>query len=97
MGPRDGEGGVRRGEGDGAARQLPGIVIRLNAQGQVLSGDNKAVPVETVRSTLKRIAGGQKGRSVIVTAPKEASFGNVVAFVNECEKAGVTNIRFVAN
>jgi hypothetical protein len=96
-GPRDGEGGVRRGPGDAgvnAERAQPPISIRLNEQGQVLSGKNETVSITVVRSTLKRIAASQKGRPVLVRAPKDTPFGNVVAFVNECEKAGVSNIRF---
>ena len=59
-----------------------------------MSGANKAVAVATVRATLKRIATSQKGRPVLIRAPKSTPFGNVVAFVNECEQAGIRNIRF---
>jgi len=61
-----------------------------------MSGANKAVDLTTVRATLKRIAVSKKGRPVVIHAPKTAAFGNVVTFVNECERAGVQNIRFVA-
>jgi len=90
---------MRRGPGDAgisAERGQQGINIRLNEQGQVLSGANKAVAIDMVRSTLKRIAAAQSARPVIIRAPKTTPFGNVMMFVKECEQAGIRNIRFAA-
>lgn len=97
---RDGEGGVQRGprDGGGVSRegqpQQQGIMIRVNARGQVIAGDNRPVPIETVRATLKKLAAGANGRPIVIKADQGMPTASLKALIEECEKAGVKNVSF---
>ena len=69
-------------------------MIRVNARGQVIAGDNRPVPIDTVRATLRKLAGSANGRPIVIKADQGMPTASLKALIDECEKAGVKNLRF---
>ena len=69
-------------------------MIRVNALGQVISSDNRTVPMDRVRSTLKRLAANSQGRPIVIKADYGMPTASLKALVEECQKAGIKNLRF---
>ena len=61
-------------------------MIRVNSRGQVIAGDNRPVPIETMRATLRKLAGSANGRPIFIKAEKGMPIASLKALTTNVRK-----------